>query len=161
LQYAARTAALEAEVLSREQALAELQAELDAVEEDKAKSEDEKRKMRDAYEERMRKMTMQVHRLHVSLACRPVCGRPSHASAAPAPSPPPSESLCLSQVAALKRQQGQQDESRLEKVRMKSELKVQALEGEMARMRQHFEQLKVRLKTNQDAHDEQGKLRAR
>jgi hypothetical protein len=144
LQYAARTAALEAEVLSREQALAELQAELDAVEED-----------------RMRKMTMQVHRLHVSLACRPVCGRPSHASAAPAPSPPPSESLCLSQVAALKRQQGQQDESRLEKVRMKSELKVQALEGEMARMRQHFEQLKVRLKTNQDAHDEQGKLRAR
>ena len=81
-QYAARTAALEAEVQQREQALAELKAELDAVEEDKAKSEEEKRKMRDAYEERMRKMTMQV--------------------------------------AALKRQQGQQDAARLEKVRVRN-----------------------------------------
>jgi hypothetical protein len=44
---------------------------------------------------------------------------------------------------------------------MKSELRVQALEGEMARMRQQSEALKRRLKDNQEAHDEQGKARAR
>jgi len=44
---------------------------------------------------------------------------------------------------------------------MKSELRVQALEGEMGRMRQQSEALKRRLKDNQEAHDEQGKARAR
>ena len=63
------------------------------------------------------------------------------------------------QLSALKRQQRDQEENRVEKVRLKSEIRAKALESELGRMRIQQDTLRKKVKHSTDVHEKENERR--
>ncbi|KAK3289430.1 hypothetical protein CYMTET_3141 [Cymbomonas tetramitiformis] len=122
-QYARRMQELESEVALKESELERMREEYEMLENDKTKANVEKRKLREAYDEKLRKVQ--------------------------------------SQLTQLKRQQQIQESNRIEKLRLKSEVKVTSLEAEVLRMRQHQDLLKKKIKESVESYEEHNKAMAK
>ena len=122
-QYEQRMRELEERVVIKEEEVSQLRHELTSIDESMAKTEEEKRRMRLNFEERLSKVS---HQLRV-----------------------------------LKKQQRDQEDNRVEKVRLKSQIKVKSLEGELGRMKTQQDTLRRKIRETHEAHERDNEKRMR
>eukprot|EP00898_Chlorokybus_atmophyticus_P004331 jgi/Chlat1/489/Chrsp103S01091 len=122
-QYEARMRELEQEVQNKEDEVERLRQELDGLDNNLNKGEEERRKLREAYEEKVRKVQVQL--------------------------------------AGLKRVQHDQQTTRVAQGQAKSDVKVQSLESELARMRAQQDALRRKIKDNTERFEDLHEGRAK